>query len=88
MQDYQDRNAFIESMRELGVNCVFHYIPLHNSPAGQQVGRTGSRMLNTTNFANRLVRLPLWIGLEKQQAWVVEAVFAAVKTETAEELRS
>jgi dTDP-4-amino-4,6-dideoxygalactose transaminase len=78
MKDADDRNTFIERMRDRDINCVFHYIPLHSSPAGRQLGRLGSTMHNTIDCADRLVRLPLWLGLEEQQQRVVEAVFASL----------
>jgi dTDP-4-amino-4,6-dideoxygalactose transaminase len=42
---------------------VFHYVPLHSSPAGQRYGRVSSSMSVTDDCAARLIRLPLWIGM-------------------------
>mgnify|MGYP003733938895 FL=1 len=46
------------------INCIFHYIPLHSSPAGMKFGRTASSMEITESISSRLVRLPFWIGLD------------------------
>jgi len=58
------RTRFIQDLRERGVQAVFHYIPLHSSPAGLAHGRTGSDMSVTDDISQRLVRMPLWIGVE------------------------
>lgn len=58
------RTRFIQDLREHGVQAVFHYIPLHSSPAGLAHGRTGSDMSVTDDISQRLVRMPLWIGVE------------------------
>ena len=49
-----------------GLNTVFHYIPLHSSPAGKKFGKTLGPMKNTNFVSNNLLRLPLWIGIEKE----------------------
>lgn len=67
------RTQFIQSMREQDVQCVFHYIPLHSAPAGQQLGRTASGMNVTDDISDRLVRLPLWLGLEAHMERILQA---------------
>ncbi len=62
-----ERNKMLQYLGEKGVNAVFHYIPLHNAPAGSQYGRTGSNMENTDSLSSRLIRLPLWSGLTNDQ---------------------
>jgi dTDP-4-amino-4,6-dideoxygalactose transaminase len=47
-----------------GVNAVFHYVPLHLSPAGQRFGRVASTMAVTEDVSSRLIRLPLWVGMD------------------------
>ena len=61
-----DRNWFIEEMAAQGVNCVFHYVPLHLSPAGRRYGRADGGLPLTCDMADRIVRLPLWLGLSEQ----------------------
>ncbi|KRF00375.1 TDP-4-oxo-6-deoxy-D-glucose aminotransferase [Frateuria sp. Soil773] len=74
------RTRFITNMREQGVQCVFHYIPLHSAPAGQRLGRVASDMGVTDDISDRLVRLPLWLGLEPHLEQVLQAVDEAIAT--------
>jgi len=80
LNDLKQRSKFIEGMKKLGVNCVFHYIPLHSSPFGKIHGRVHGELKVTSKMADRLVRLPLWIGLEGEQSKVTENVNRTVKT--------
>lgn len=73
------RTRFIQDLRECGVQAVFHYIPLHSSPAGVAHGRTGSDMSVTDDISQRLVRMPLWIGVESQLDAVMKAADAALR---------
>lgn len=54
-------------MKENGVLTVFHYIPLHTSPAGQKFGRFHGEDRYTTRESERLVRLPMYYGLTLDQ---------------------
>jgi dTDP-4-amino-4,6-dideoxygalactose transaminase len=74
LRDLADRTDFIESMMQAGINCVFHYVPLHSAPFGAIVGRSQGTLNNTADLAERVVRLPLWLGLEEHQEYVIEAV--------------
>jgi dTDP-4-amino-4,6-dideoxygalactose transaminase len=58
------RTAVLEALAAGGVNAVFHYVPLHSSPAGRRLGRAAGSLCVTENLSERLIRLPLWIGLE------------------------
>ncbi|OGU00543.1 MAG: dTDP-4-amino-4,6-dideoxygalactose transaminase [Geobacteraceae bacterium GWB2_52_12] len=66
------RTAFIERLKTNDINAVFHYIPLHSSPRGQSIGRAVGDMTNTNIAGERLVRLPLWLGLEEWQSEVIQ----------------
>jgi len=72
LADLDQRQEFIAALRRDGVNAVFHYVPLHSSPAGRKFGRSSGPMSVTDSVAERLVRLPSWIGLEPQQDYVIE----------------
>ena len=63
LRNLDDRTQFIDAMKAQGVNCVFHYVPLHNSPYGQEVSRIHGNLAITEELADRLVRLPLWVEL-------------------------
>jgi dTDP-4-amino-4,6-dideoxygalactose transaminase len=62
-----DRQATLAAMKGNGIHPVFHYVPLHSSPAGRRYGRVHGEMINTDSQSERLVRLPLWIGLSHDQ---------------------
>lgn len=74
-KDLEERTKFISFLKEKGIGAVFHYIPLHSSPAGQKFGRFFGDDVYTTRESERLVRLPIWYGLgEGDCAQVVDAV--------------
>jgi len=58
------RAPFLADLNDRGVNAIFHYVPLHDSPGGRRYGRVASRMEVTTNLSSRLIRLPIWVGLQ------------------------
>lgn len=64
LKNKTQRDLFIDRMKQKKINCVFHYIPLHNSLAGKTYGRISGNMKNTENISNQLVRMPLWINLD------------------------
>jgi dTDP-4-amino-4,6-dideoxygalactose transaminase len=72
------RSELIRRMRAAGVSPVFHYVPLHSSPAGQRFGRCGSAMTHTDDVAERLLRLPLWIGMDQPR--VLEVLLGALQS--------
>lgn len=73
--DLQTRTHFIEAMKEKDICCVFHYIPLHSSPAGLKYGRIVGNLAVTDHVSDTLVRLPLFYSLsEKEQDYVIENV--------------
>lgn len=68
-----DRQAVLGALKKAGVHAVFHYVPLHSSPAGQRYGRVHGSMKVTDTLSERLVRLPLWVDLTPQKQDVVLA---------------
>jgi dTDP-4-amino-4,6-dideoxygalactose transaminase len=60
------RTEVIRRMRAQSVMPVFHYVPLHSSPAGQRFARVCGPMAHTDDLSSRLLRLPLWIGVERE----------------------
>ena len=66
-QDMSERNAFIDWLKQHGILAVFHYVPLHSSPAGRQYGRFVGEDRFTTSESERLVRLPLFYNLQPQE---------------------
>ena len=47
---------------------MFHYLPLHSSPAGRRFGRFCGDDVFTTKESERLLRLPMYYGLEPETA--------------------
>jgi dTDP-4-amino-4,6-dideoxygalactose transaminase len=76
------RSRVIESLKVQGICAVFHYIPLHSSPAGQRYGRVSGSMQTTNDVSDRLVRLPLWLGIEDVLDQVQQAVREAIAAAT------
>ena len=75
LKDLEERTEFIAYLRERKIGAVFHYIPLHSSPAGQKFGRFYGEDVHTTRESERLVRLPLYYGLgEDDQTEVIGEV--------------
>ena len=66
LADLEERTRFIEYMKGQGVHCVFHYIPLHSSPAGKKYGRFHGEDVHTTKESERLVRLPMYYRMEQK----------------------
>ena len=74
----EKRTTFINAMKEAGVQTVFHYIPLHSSPAGTRYGRTSGNLRVTDRVSDCLVRMPLWLGLEAVMDEVTRAADRAL----------
>jgi dTDP-4-amino-4,6-dideoxygalactose transaminase len=73
--DLETRTQFIEHMRSRSISTPFHYQSLHSSTAGQRYGRQATEMPISDKLSDQLVRLPMWIGLEKMQIdYIVESI--------------
>ncbi len=71
----EERTRFINFMREREIWCVFHYVPLHSAPAGLKFGRFQGLDNWTTKESERLVRLPLYYNLTKEnREFVIKSV--------------
>ncbi len=74
-----DRQGVLEEFLRNDIWSVFHYVPLHSSPAGQRYGRAHGPLDITTRHAERLIRLPLWVGIsEAQQVRVLDVLTRAI----------
>ena len=70
-----DRQHVLDGLKRNSIGAVFHYVPLHSSPAGMRYGRAHGDLALTTSLSQRLVRLPMWVGLsEGQQQRVCEVL--------------
>jgi dTDP-4-amino-4,6-dideoxygalactose transaminase len=64
VKDLEIRTALLEYLKENNILAVFHYIPLHSAPAGLKFGRFDGEDEFTTTESERLVRLPMFYGLD------------------------
>ncbi len=75
VKDLETRASLISYLKERGIHTVFHYVPLHTAPAGKKFGRFFGEDRYTTKESERLLRLPMYYGLSRNdQESVVEAI--------------
>lgn len=75
-KDLEERTALIQFLKDNDILAVFHYVPLHTAPAGLKYGRFHGEDIYTTKESERLVRLPLYYGLEPEKT---EYIISKVK---------
>jgi len=77
LRDNDDRTALIEWLKEAEILAVFHYIPLHSSPAGKRFGRFEGEDRFTQSESERLLRLPLFYNLsDNNQQTVISSLLS------------
>ena len=80
VSNHETQTQLLATLNAAGVNAVFHYVPLHSSAAGRRFGRTSGDLLQTDSISGRLIRFPLWIGMEQSDvAGIVEIVEQALE---------
>ena len=80
LKDLEQRTKYIDHMRENNIITVFHYIPLHSSPAGRKYSKFIGEDKFTTKESERLVRLPLFYSLtDLEQEKVIEKTIEFMK---------
>ncbi len=79
LNSLEQRSRVIQKLREAGINAVFHYVPLHSAPAGIQHGRVSGTLVHTDDVADRLLRMPLWIGAEVEIPMIVDRLGALLR---------
>ena len=65
-KDLEERTALIKYLKDNEINTAFHYIPLHSAPAGIKFGRFNGEDIYTTKESERLLRLPMYYQLTKE----------------------
>ena len=75
-----ERERLIDYLKKSGILAVFHYIPLHSAPAGVRHGRFSGEDRYTTAESERLLRLPMYYGLRKEETdYVIEKIISFYK---------
>lgn len=70
-----DRQGILDKLKNKGIGAVYHYIPLHSSPAGLKYGRVSGEMKYTDDLSERIIRLPLWNGMKDEEInYIVKSV--------------
>lgn len=77
VKDLEERTALISYLKARHIHTVFHYIPLHSSPAGKVLGRFHGEDRFTTKESERLLRLPMYYGLKDED---VDTVLNALRS--------
>jgi dTDP-4-amino-4,6-dideoxygalactose transaminase len=80
LRDVDSRDWMIEQLRDQSIAALFHYVPLHSSAAGRRFGRAHGDLSNTVSAGERVLRLPLWVGMgDTEIERVVDAVAYAAR---------
>jgi dTDP-4-amino-4,6-dideoxygalactose transaminase len=75
-----ERQMALDELKKNRIHAVFHYVPLHSSPAGMRFGRAHGDLSLTTSLSQRLIRLPMWLGLDEvRQQRVCDVLTAILK---------
>ena len=66
VKDIEVRRRLLEYLKENNILAVFHYVPLHSAPAGVKFGKFAGKDKFTTKESERLIRLPIYYGIERE----------------------
>ncbi|ROL57564.1 dTDP-4-amino-4,6-dideoxygalactose transaminase [Bacteroidetes/Chlorobi group bacterium MS-B_bin-24] len=76
VKNLDERTKLLNFLRENGIYAVFHYVPLHSSPAGLKFGRFFGEDVFTTKESERLIRLPLFYSIKVEEInYVVNEIY-------------
>lgn len=76
LPEQEGRNDLIARLKANRINAVFHYSPLHSAPAGLEYSRCSGELPVTEYVSERLLRLPLWLGLEDEQNRIIDELIS------------
>ncbi len=80
LPDRRRRNKLLSTLNSRGIHAIFHFIPLHSSPGGKKYGLIHGDLAVTQNIAERIVRLPIWVGMTSVQVEeVILSVYSALR---------
>ncbi len=75
-KDLTERTNLLQYLRDNGIYAVFHYVPLHTSPAGLKYGKFSSKDIFTTKESEKLIRLPLFYGIKDDDInFIIEKIY-------------
>jgi len=75
-KDLTERTNLLQYLRDNGIYVVFHYVPLHTSPAGLKYGKFSSKDIFTTKESEKLIRLPLFYGIKDDDInFIIEKIY-------------
>ena len=77
VSEHQTRDDVLRRLNARGINAIFHYAPLHSSTAGVKYGRAHGDLKVTEDVSKRIIRLPMWIGLTREN---VDEIASAVES--------
>ncbi len=77
VQGVKQRTALLDAFQQAGIGAIFHYVPLHTTVPGAQYCRTNGDLRQTVELSERLIRLPLWVGMPDE---VVDRVGEIITT--------
>lgn len=76
LNDLIIRDSFIEFMKQHGIQCVFHYIPLHTSPYYSKTYKRTPFLPITDKISESIVRFPIWLGIEEHLEFIIRTAFS------------
>jgi dTDP-4-amino-4,6-dideoxygalactose transaminase len=74
--EIEERSELIEYLKDNGIQTAFHYVPLHTADAGLKYGSFVGEDIYTTRDSERLLRLPMYYGLDSES---VQKVISHIK---------
>jgi len=72
------RDKVMGTLRNRGIEASIHYLPLHSSPLGQQLGYAAEDLPITEQASRCLLRLPMYAGLTEQEQEYVMDIFKGI----------
>ena len=73
---FEERSDLIQFLKDRGIFSIFHYIPLHSSPAGLKFGRIHGELYQTQKISERILRLPLYYEISNSE---IDRVIGAIQ---------
>ena len=78
--DINKRSIALAYLKQKGIGAIFHYVPLHSSPGGRKYGRMSEDLPVTEEMSRRVLRMPLWVGLDEEKINVVcKEIYRSIK---------